>query len=76
MVHMVACILVWVGAINWGLVGLGGLMGGDWNLVHMLLGSMPMLENIVYLLVGVAGVYEVATHKSSCKVCGGSGAAM
>ncbi|MEK7521321.1 MAG: DUF378 domain-containing protein [Patescibacteria group bacterium] len=49
--------LVVVGAVNWGLVGLGGLMGSDWNLVSMLLGSMPALENVVYVLVGASGLW-------------------
>lgn len=72
---MVAWILVIVGALNWGLVGLGGFLGGDWNLVNMILGSMPMLEWLVYVLVGVSAVYELATHRKNCKVCG-SGAPM
>jgi uncharacterized protein len=63
-VGMLACILVIVGAINWGLVGLGWLMGGaDWNVVHMLLGSMMQVEAIVYVLVGLSGVYML----TSCK---------
>ena len=37
-VSMIAKILVIVGAVNWGLVGVGGLMDSDWNLVSMLLG--------------------------------------
>ena len=49
--------LVVVGALNWGLVGLGNLMGSELNLVNMLLGSMPALENLVYVLVGVSGVW-------------------
>ncbi len=54
---LVLMLLVIVGAINWGLVGLGGLIGNpNLNLVHLLLGNWPMVENIVYLLVGVAGV--------------------
>ncbi len=72
---MVTWILTIVGALNWGLVGLGGFMGGDWNLVNMLLGSMPMLEWLVYVLVGLSAVYEVVVHKSNCKQCS-SGAAM
>jgi uncharacterized membrane protein YuzA (DUF378 family) len=71
-VHMVAWILTIVGALNWGLVGLGGFLGGDWNLVNMLLGSWPALEWLVYVLVGAAAVYELVTHKKNCKVCGGS----
>ena len=57
----ITCVLVIVGAINWGLVGLGMLIGGgaDWNVVHMLLGNWMWLEGIVYVLVGLSGVYEL-----------------
>lgn len=63
MLHMVAFLLTAVGAINWGLTALG------YNLVNMLLGGMPGLESIVYLLVGASGVYVLMTHKSECKIC-------
>ena len=59
----VAWVLVIVGAINWGLVGLGGFFGGDWNVVHMILGSLPAIEWIVYALVGVAGVWSLIPAK-------------
>lgn len=52
MVSMVAMLLVVVGGLNWGLVGLL-----DINLVMMLFGSVPMLEKLVYILVGVSAVY-------------------
>lgn len=60
-VEMIGMLLVIVGALNWGLVGLGMLMGAgmSWNLVNMLLGSMPMIEAVVYLLVGLSGVWMV-----------------
>lgn len=68
--HSVAFILAVVGAINWGLVGLGWFMGGsDWNLVRLVLGSWTQLEAVVYVLVGLSGVYLVATHKQTCKDC-------
>ena len=57
---MLATILVIIGAVNWGLVGLAGLVGGsaNWNVVNLLLGSAaPALENLVYVLVGIAGVW-------------------
>jgi uncharacterized membrane protein YuzA (DUF378 family) len=58
----VACILVVVGALNWGLVGLGWLAGGaDWNVVHMLLGAWMQVEAIVYVLVGLSGVHMLVT---------------
>lgn len=55
-IKMVAWILVLVGAINWGLVGVGGLMGDDWNVVSLLLGQWSVVENIVYVLVGLSGL--------------------
>lgn len=68
MVHMIAFILLIVGGLNWALYAFG------YNLVEMILGSVPMVETAVYVLVGLAAVYEAITHKSSCKnwVAGGS----
>ena len=48
--------LVVVGAVNWGLVGLGGFFDASWNVVHMLFGSWMWLENAVYVVVGISGV--------------------
>lgn len=67
--HVVGFLLVIVGALNWGLVGLGSLMGSDWNLVNLILGSMPFIESLVYVLVGVSGVYLLVTHKKDCRAC-------
>lgn len=67
----VVCVLVVVGALNWGLVGLGWLVSGaDWNVVHMLLGKWMKLEAVVYVLVGLAGVYKLAMCSKGC--CGSS----
>lgn len=54
-------VLVIVGALNWGLVGLGTLTGGDYNLVNLLLGGVMggQLEALVYLLVGLSGLYQI-----------------
>ena len=56
---MVAWWLVIIGALNWLLVGLGGFLGGgaNWNLVNMVFGAWPMLEWLVYVLVGLSGVW-------------------
>jgi uncharacterized membrane protein YuzA (DUF378 family) len=61
---MVAFALLVVGGLNWGLVGLF-----KFNLVESLLGSMPTVEMVVYILVGVSALYIAATHMSDCKVC-------
>ena len=67
---MIGKILVIVGGVNWGLIGVGSFFNmPDWNVVHMILGSMPVVENIVYVLVGVAAVMMVFGCK--CKKCMG-----
>jgi uncharacterized protein len=63
--HPVTFLLTVVGALNWGLIGLF-----DFNLVNTLLGSMPMVEKVVYILVGASAVYLVVTHKTDCRLCG------
>ena len=55
----ISIVLVVIGAINWGLVGIGSLMSSNWNVVNMILGSWPTVENIVYILVGLAGLWEL-----------------
>ena len=62
--HIIAFILVVVGGLNWGLVGLG-----NWNVVNMILGSMPVVERVVYVLVGLSTLLILLTHKGSCRVC-------
>jgi uncharacterized protein len=61
MLNQIARILVVVGGINWGLVGLGMLMnkGMEWNVVNVILGSVPTLEAVVYILVGLAAIKMV-----------------
>ena len=68
-VAMLAWWLMVVGALNWGLVGLGWLFGGsDWNVVHMILKSLPMwVEAVVYLLVGLSAVLKLVGCR--CKTC-------
>ncbi len=63
-VHMAAVILLWVGGLNWGLTG-----ALNFNLVHTLFESLPVLERAVYVLVGVAALVELATHMQNCKLC-------
>ncbi len=62
--HLVSFILLVVGGLNWLLVAFG------YNVVALLGSSV---EQIVYILVGLAAVYEVVTHKSNCRECGSDG---
>ena len=50
---VIAAVLLVVGGLNWGLVGLF-----KFDLVATLLGSVPLLMNTVYVLVGVAALYQ------------------
>jgi len=52
-VNLIAWILVTIGAINWGLVA---LMKTD--LVTTIF-TNPDIANIVYIIIGVAGVYQL-----------------
>jgi len=62
--HKVTFILLVVGGLNWGLVGLF-----DFNLVMMLFGAWPMLEKLVYILVGASAIVEVVLHPKTCALC-------
>ena len=61
--HMVAFVLLVVGGLNWGLTALG------LNVVYMLLGAWPVVEQVVYILVGLSAIYIAATHMQDCKAC-------
>ncbi len=54
MFQKVALVLTIIGAINWGLIGLL-----DFNLVEMITGGVDMIERIIYILVGIAGLANI-----------------
>ena len=63
--HTVAFIVLVVGGLNWLAYGLFGSELGSW-----VLGGMDSgLAKLVYILVGLAAISEVATHKMNCKMC-------
>lgn len=56
----VAFVLLIMGALNWGVQGVTALAGqGRVNVLNLVLGSVSVLENLVYLLVGVAALYKL-----------------
>lgn len=59
LLHFITQLLVVVGGINWGLVGLF-----DMNIVHSLVGSVPVLEKAVYALVGLSAIYQIKSLKA------------
>lgn len=50
--NCIALIITIIGAINWGLIGLF-----DFNLVTFLFGVGSIITRIVYILVGICGIY-------------------
>ena len=66
-------ILLVIGGLNWGLVGIGGFVGSNWNVVNLLLGSWPSVEWIVYILVGLAALLSLfgGCRCKKCMACKG-----
>lgn len=50
----IALTLTIIGALNWGLVGLF-----DFNLVEALFGEGKLMTNLIYSLVGLAGIINI-----------------
>ena len=48
-----ALVLAAIGAINW------GLFAFDFNLVNFLVGTWSIVETIVYVIVGLCGIYAI-----------------
>jgi len=63
-------LLVVVGGLNWGLVGLGGFLGKDLNVVHLLLGAWPMAEWVLYILVGLSAAFNGYIMAFKVENCG------
>ena len=64
--HIVSFILLIVGGLNWGLYALG------YNAVDLIFGAVSMTK-VVYILIALAAIYEVAIHKKNCRTCGAGG---
>ena len=54
--------LVIVGALNWLLIGLF-----EFNLVDSLFGESSVLSRIVYVLVGISGIWSIAFYNKIAK---------
>ncbi len=63
--HIISAILLIVGGLNWLIVGIWGT-----DIGAIFFGSQDnIVSRIIYILVGVAAVYEIFAHKSNCKAC-------
>jgi len=62
LIGWIAFILVIVGALNWGLIGVF-----KWDLVAAIFGSMTAITRVVYILVGLGGLYILFTGSKMMK---------
>jgi uncharacterized membrane protein YuzA (DUF378 family) len=66
--HMVTFILLVIGGLNWLLVGVF-----DWDISALVGGMSSLIAKIIYILIGLSAIYEIATHKGRCKDCASGG---
>ena len=55
--NAIALTLVVIGAVNWLLVGIF-----KFNLVDNIFGSLTFFTRLIYILVGIAGVWSIAFY--------------
>lgn len=67
-IHVISWILVVVGGLNWGLLALTG-----WEIGSLFGGMDTGISKTIYVLVGLAALYELFTHKKGCKCCASNG---
>lgn len=53
-IDYITLVLLVVGGLNWGLVGAFQV-----DLVKLLFGAVPILQNLVYILVGVSAIVQL-----------------
>lgn len=59
--NLITLTLVIIGAINWLLVGLF-----EFNLVDAIFGSLSAITRIIYILVGVSGLWAISFYSKIC----------
>lgn len=55
--NAIALTVAIIGCVNWGLIGLF-----DFNLVEALFGDIAFVSNLIYILVGIAGIWSIAFY--------------
>lgn len=53
-IDKIALALIIIGAINWGLIGIF-----NFNLVDTIFGAMSIISRIIYILVGLSGLWSI-----------------
>ena len=53
-IDTIALVLIIVGALNWGLIGIF-----NFNLVETIFGGFSIIARIIYILVGISGLWGI-----------------
>lgn len=64
--HMVSFILLVIGGLNWLVLAIF-----NWDIGQLFGGMESAVSRVIYVLVGLAAIYELVTHKGNCKTCSG-----
>ena len=62
--HMVTFLILVAGGLNWFLEAFGYGIG-----IYV----SETVAQIIYIIIGLSAVFELATHKGNCKACSASG---
>jgi len=62
--HLVAFILLVIGGLNWLLLGVF-----SWEIGALFGGQEAVISRIIYVLIGLAAIAELAAHKKNCDCC-------
>jgi uncharacterized protein len=63
--HTITFFLLVVGGLNWLLLALF-----NWEIGQIFGGMEAAISKIIYILVGLAALSEIFSHKNSCRHCG------
>lgn len=53
-IDTIALVLIIIGAINWWLIGIF-----NFNLVETIFGGLSVITRIIYILVGISGLWRI-----------------
>lgn len=65
---MIAFILLVIGGLNWLAYGVF-----EWDVGQLVGGMTSVPAKVIYVVVGLAAIYEAVTHKANCKQCTAGG---
>lgn len=65
--HIITFTLLLVGGLNWLVLALF-----NWDIGNLFGGQGAAVSKIIYVLVGLAAIFEIATHAKRCKDCAGA----